>query len=193
MKKKMNKYTRKLVLAVSFMIVLSLTISSTYAARPWYERGKWSGTQVPTPPGPGFRFEPNFEEQYVEIWNAIMYVTDGYEFGGKQVRYEIITYMIIFVDPQLLEGDPTLAYTAPRFGEITWLGDSMEWIGTGEFRSQSGIVGFLTVDGIVDAFELQVTGKFWVEWVQNIDPMTGDPVLVPLLKHKGWYTITDNS
>jgi len=182
-----------LVLPVSFMIVLSLTISSTYAVRPWYERGKWSGTQVPTAPGLGFRFEPNFEEKYVEIWNATMFVTDGYEVGGKQVRYEIINYMIIFVDPQLLEADPTLAYTAPRFGEITWLGESGEWIGTGEFRSPSGVVGFLTVEGIVDSFELQVTGKFWVEWVQGSDPMTGDPVLVPLLKHKGSYTITDNS
>jgi len=140
-----------------------------------------------------FRSEPNLDEGYVEIWNAMMIVTDGYEFGGKQVRYEIITYMIIFVDPQLLQGDPTLAYTAPRFGEIMWYDEDWSCVGMGEFWSRSGIVGFLAVDGTVDAFELQVTGKFWVEWVKYIDPMTGDPVLVPLLEHKGWYTITDNS
>jgi len=48
-------------------------------------------------------------------------------------------------------------------------------------------VGFLVVDG----FELHATGKFWVEWVSVLDG-EGNSVVVPILDHKGWYSINDN-
>ena len=169
-----------LVLAVSFMMVLSLAVNCTYAARP--TRGEWDGLQIPDlygvyGPLPKITGEPG--EGYVIIEGAIMMTMSGYSFGEKgTVAYEVIDWMIMFVDIMEYASltQEELA-TVKRFGQFTWYcevdGEFVE-LGEGRFRAK-GQKGHLWVRG--DG--LHVKGTFWTT-------ESG-------MWHEGWYMITDDS
>ena len=125
-------------------------------------------------------------KNYVDILGTKMIVTSGYQFDGVYVRYEIIDYMRIFIDPQTFYSNPSAAYSAQRIGKITWYTDQGVF-GSGVFKSKGG-----QGDLLVASQSYLIKGNFWVkEWITIDYPPYGD-VSIPVLDHNGWYISINN-
>ena len=207
---KMNRNARLLLIGLSFTLVLSLSLSPAYAAKPPETPKGWSGTQLALPLGNVTRFsqdsirveiefksgakiviEYGYPNAVIHIYDAWMQVVRGYNFGNIHVDSEKITEETITIPMSELVGKSSInIYDYQHYGSFEWYSRVVK-VGTGTFWKSDGAPRGGSLEAALGLTE--VKGIYRVaRWADMTIP--GFPtVKVPaVLNHAGLYSFQPN-